>query len=234
MTSVTFLFKNGRKLKKCLTLFFFVYIKGKKNNKSYSERIRERVEYMASAKVNKINGPQINAYIIIGDANMGKSSVIRHLYGAFRGMQNSGTVNWLNRNIQTILRKMIALVNGQNIEVCMHGTCALQEINIDRRSYEFGVSHLSPSVANVILALRLVDAKGRKNWNADDYIRFFQQRGWNIAKTAVLTSNQQYVQSNYYAAFFPNCLTVYSTKNGNPVCPTNAVAAIVRSHFGWV
>lgn len=186
---------------------------------------------MASAKITK---PQINAYIVIGDPNMGKSSVIRHLYGAFRGKQNSGIKNWVNHNVRAILRKMIALVNGRNIEVCVHGMCALQEIDIDKQSYEFGVSHLRPFVTNVIVALRLVDAKCRKNWDAIDYINYFQRHGWNIAKTVVLTSNQQHVQNNYYAALFPNCLTVYSTQNGNPVCPTNAVAANVRTHFGWV
>lgn len=179
---------------------------------------------------------RINAYIVIGNPNMGKSSVLRHLYGVPRGLQKSSANQWRNQTVTSIRRKMIALVTNQNIEVCMQGYCSLQEIDIDQFVYESGVSGMQPPVSNVIMALQLNDAKGRNGWNAVDYVRHFQNKGWNIAGIAVLDSNLQYVQNNYWATVFPkcNCLTVYSTPNGNPTRPTNAVASQVRNHFGWL
>ena len=57
--------------------------------------------------------PQINAYIVIGDPNMGKSSVLRHLYGVPRGLQKSSASQWINQTVASIRRKMIALVTNQ-------------------------------------------------------------------------------------------------------------------------
>lgn len=180
--------------------------------------------------------PQINAYIVIGDPNMGKSSVLRHLYGVPRGLQKSSASQWINQTVASIRRKMIALVTNQNIEVCMQGYCSLQEVDINQFVYESGVLGISPPVSNVIMALQLNDAKNRKGWDAVDYVKHFQNKGWNVVAIAVLDSNLLHVQSNYWKTIFPNCncLTVYSTLNGNPTCPTNAVASIVRNHFGWL
>lgn len=50
MISVTFLPRNGRKTKKCLTLFFFVYINGEKNNNSHFTGDAEKEIFMNRRK----------------------------------------------------------------------------------------------------------------------------------------------------------------------------------------
>ncbi len=202
---------------KCI-VFFYICV----TNLVVVENMIKKVNALKTTS--KFFPQKLNAYIVIGDPNMGKSSVLRHLYGSNKGY--SITANKMKR-------KMIMLANNIPVEVCLLGYCSLQEASITPAAYFNAVSSISPAISNVVMALQLYDAKNRKGWDASDYIGYFTQNGWNIAAVAVLDTN---VNNNYGIApyLFPNSKTVYSTLKGNPVCPTNAVAADVRKHFGWV
>ena len=195
-----------------------------------------RIMEKSTRKVNKPNNLSINAYIVIGDANMGKSSTLRHLIGITKGcpFYKKGT-NIFNNKIP---QKWIRLVNGKDILVGMQGYSSLQERLTLVRAVDYVrfIQQLNPSVSNILLSLQLIPQNKTRRWaSAQRYVSYFQRSGWNVM-TVVLTTNRTYVQNNYYAGIFPNtnCLTVYSTRNGNPVYPTNVVASDVRRHFGWV
>ncbi|MBR4008979.1 hypothetical protein [Fibrobacter sp.] len=173
---------------------------------------------------------KLHAYIVIGDPNIGKSSTVRHLMGLTKGCPFFTKQGKMRK---TIPQKWIRLVNGNHILVGMQGYCSLQELKnpVSAAFFVRFIQQLSPAVPNIILTLQL-NPKGKQS--AQSYVQYFQNF-WNVT-TVVLDSNIANVQNNSWARVFygTNCRTIYSTRRGNPVYPTNLVAADVRTHFGWV
>ena len=189
---------------------------------------REKAIKAGDANV-KQKKQKLHAYIVIGDPNIGKSSTVRHLMGLTKGCPFFTKQGKMRK---TIPQKWIRLVNGNHILVGMQGYCSLQELKnpVSAAFFVRFIQQLSPAVPNIILTLQLNPPNGQPS--AQSYVQHFLHF-WDVT-TVVLDSNMANVRSNYWAQFFPNCRTVFSTRNGNPVYPTNLVAADVRKHFGWV
>ena len=147
----------------------------------------------------------MDAYVIIGEPNARKSSVLRSLTGCYR------------RNV-----KDIRLSNGKQIRIYARST-SLQEI--PKTAQEFIAETNKRGCSSVIFCLRSQanPENSVKYPDASAYLFSFKEAGWNIVKVAVLgtdTASPPYPQQK----FFPN-----STKD-----PINQTAKAVRSHFEWI
>ena len=166
---------------------------------------------------------RLNLYIIVGDTNTGKTTVLRHLMAFARS--HSITSNSINvRTIKT--------THGNNIDVGIQSDSALQEQNVFYTRFESYINGLNKKPANVIITLREKGGKkGKKKtgWDAIDYINYFSQKNWNIIAVAALDSSgrKNYGHSN------PVWKSIQTINNGVYI-PTNKVASDVRKHFGWV
>lgn len=152
----------------------------------------------------------MDVYLIIGDANTGKSSLIRCLTGCAQ----YGTGNF-------------ALTNGTTISTYVV-ISSLQESAISPSSFIQDVQdalkdgRIDPKLeAAVLVPLREDSVNDYPA--ASQYITEFENAGWTIVKTALLDS--QTPTSNY-----PHCQGVTDVMSK----PINVSAAAVRQHFGWI
>ncbi len=165
----------------------------------------------------------MKVYLIIGDADMGKSSIMRHL------------VAFPNGNGKSIQTKNLATVQG-TIEISFYGYQALQEhgtlplafINLINNRFKNNLPD------NLILAFRLSATKKSSKVpacpNADTYIQAFINAGWTIFKSVVLDDSGKATYPNHWNA---KSILSRPPKPQNPI-PTNQVAADIRKYFGWV
>lgn len=164
----------------------------------------------------------MKVYLVIGDADMGKSSVLRHL------------VAFPNGTGKSIRTKVLDTVQGA-IQICFYGYEALQEHGTLPQEFITLINNQSKKNLpdNLILALRLSATKKTSKVqacpDADAYIRTFLQNGWNI-QSVVLDDSGKATFPNHW-----NAKSVLSRppKPQNPI-PTNQVAADIRKYFGWV
>jgi hypothetical protein len=147
----------------------------------------------------------LDAYIVIGNPNTRKSSLVRSLSGCF------------NRSVRDILP-----ADGSHALRVYARTGALQETRtgIDDFIAEAGRSRcgtvlccLWPS-AHPIVPEQCPDALS--------YIEGFKAAGWRIVAIAVLGQNGGEVRSPKLRQF-----------TQAPTDPINATARAVRAHFGW-
>ena len=163
----------------------------------------------------------IDAYIIVGEPNMGKSSVARHLYGATKGPYNKRS------NIRI---KNIRLNNGNVIAVGLQGYQSLQEAWISPTAFVNYLKGLK-NVPDAILFTLQLNPRPKLYANATQY--FSALRGViNVVATAVLDTNANAVYR------FPNCRIFLSNPNGvpvagNPLVTTNELARDIRHFFQW-
>lgn len=146
----------------------------------------------------------MDAYLIVGDANTRKSSVLRSLTGCF------------NRSNREIL-----LVNQQQIDVYAR-VSSLQESKTTPA--DFIAEATATGQSTVVFCL----------WpgpNPDDpvsypdaaaYVFAFQAAGWQFQASAVLGSTP-FRPATPRVQVFPN----------TPAQPINVGAQAVRTHFGW-
>lgn len=146
----------------------------------------------------------MDAYVIIGDANTRKSSVLRSLTGCF---------NRSNRDIQ--------LLSGSNLQIYAR-VSSLQESKTEPN--DFIREAVATGQSSVVFCL----------WphaNPDDpslypaanvYIAEFVKFGWLFQASAVLGSSN-FAPATPRPAHFPSV----------PSQPINVAAQAVRLHFGW-
>ncbi len=164
----------------------------------------------------------MKVYLIIGDADMGKSSVMRHLVAFPKG------------NGKSIRTKVLDTVQGA-IQISFYGYQALQEhgtlpqkfINLINRQFKGNLPD------NLILALRLSATKKTSKVkacpDADTYIQAFINAGWTIFKSVVLDDSGTATYPNHW-----NAKSILSRPQQVAPIPTNKVANDVRKYFGWV
>lgn len=146
----------------------------------------------------------MNAYVIIGDANTRKSSILRCLTGCF------------NRSDRDIL-----LSSGRQIRVYAR-VSSLQESKTTPQDFLKEVRLRGCS--DVVFCLwpdANPKAPGRFP-DSDSYIKFFRQAGWVFKGAAILGNTR-------IAPGVKNVCRVPSVRTQ----PINVSAQLVRTQFGW-
>ncbi len=147
----------------------------------------------------------MDAYIIIGNPNTRKASVLRSLTGCF------------NRSVRDIqpLGGRPTLRLYARVGALQDSRCAPADFVAEatRMRCEAVLCCLAPT-AHPDHAERLPDAQA--------YVAAFKAAGWRIRSIAVLGQNGGGVRS-------PNLLQFPQA----PVAPINQTARAVRNHFGW-
>ncbi len=166
----------------------------------------------------------MKVYLVIGDPNMGKTSVMRHLVAFTKGTRKS------------LLTKKLRVkhVNATiDIDISFYSYQALQESGICPQKFIQFVKKQPKQPSNLILALRLKKTKANKNYpacpDADAYIQAFIKAGWTISKSVVLDDSG----NAKYPARWKARSVLSRPAQGNPT-PTNQLAANTRNHFGWM
>ena len=172
-----------------------------------------RIKYICKGDFRVINNPELgNVYIIIGEADVKKSSVIRCLTGLYR------------EGIYKIKHS-----NGTIIDTFIK-TSSLQELGLTEIEFVNKVTnHAKSKHIDVLISLRInsmVHPGSKRHMNsAEDYINYFNKSGWDISKIVCF---QDVNNSLSLGSIIPT-LTLRITKNQ----PSNEIAAIVRNHFQW-
>lgn len=146
----------------------------------------------------------MDAYIIIGEHDAGKSSVTRCLSGSAR-----------NRT------RLIATLSG-NVKVYVH-LVSLQEEKTTPSEFEDKVNQ--EDCEAVLFSLRPGGARGCPD--ADTYLQHFIGLGWHIVRVACLGIPVSRLTTSLPSGTILPFPTVDPT-------PVNDVAAQVRTHFSWV
>ena len=147
----------------------------------------------------------MNAYLIIGETNTRKSSLLRSLTGCF---------NRSDRDIQ--------LADGTTIRIYAR-VSSLQESKITAKDFLAEVA--ARGCGNVIFCL-LPDPNPLFPMlypDADMYITAFEEAGWSFVKTAVVGTHP-ITPGLPYVARFPRAASL----------PINLLAKNIRTHFEWV
>lgn len=147
----------------------------------------------------------MDAYIVIGNPNTRKSSVVRSLTGCF------------NRSIRDIL------LQGAKVPVRMYArTGALQET---KTSPEDILAEVAKARCAAILCCLAPSAHPNHPSlypDAQAYVACFKAAGWRVRSIAVLGQNGGGLRSPNLRQF-PQATTA----------PINVTAHAVRAHFGW-
>ena len=164
----------------------------------------------------------MKVYLVIGDADMGKSSVLRHL------------VAFSNGNGKSIRTKTLATTHGA-IEIGFYGYQALQEHGtLPREFIDLVNDQFKKDLPeNLILALRLNATKKTSKVqacpDADAYIRAFIKEGWTIFQSFVLDGSGKATYPKHW-----NAQSILSRPAQGKAVPTNQMAANIRNPLGWI
>lgn len=153
----------------------------------------------------------MDVYLIIGEANTGKSSLMRCLTGASMGTR-------ADRGECVRLK----LLDGRVINVYIDITAA-QEIHFTPEMVIEKVKERTPDADAVMITLR--ENASNNCPNAVEYIKAFKKANWIIKKTVLLDID--FVKDMYGE---PLCLCGVS----NPSNPLNRSAQRVRTYFEFV
>lgn len=163
----------------------------------------------------------MNMYVIIGEANTGKTTVLRHLMAFAHNCPITST---------DINVRKIRTATGVDIDVGMQSYSALQEENVSCTDFTNYINKLTKRPDNIIVALREKGCKRgpkKTGWNASDYIAHFTSAGWNVASIVVLDNSG----IKKYAS--PNWQSIQSINNGIYIA-SNKVADDVSKYFNWI
>lgn len=147
----------------------------------------------------------MDAYVIIGNANTRKSSVLRSLTGCF---------NRSNRDIQ--------LLSKINLRIYAR-VSSLQESKIEPKDFIKEVVATGQSSVVFCLWPHANAYDPARYPAADVYIAEFAKAGWVFQASAVLGAST-FAPATPRPAHFPNA----------PSQPINVAAQAVRLHFGWL
>jgi len=153
----------------------------------------------------------MDAYVIIGERESGKSSVARSLTGS--GWSSAGRKQ----------ARLIATITV-NIKVFVYPT-SLQEKKIKPEDFLDLVKEQEGCEA-AMFSLRPRSGNGCDD--ADTYLRYFIGQGWNIVRVACLGTPVSQIATD-----LPN-RTIRGFPRITHTTPVNEVAAQVRSYFEWV
>jgi GTPase SAR1 family protein len=152
----------------------------------------------------------MDAYIIVGKASVGKSSLVR----ALTGIRNAD-------------KRLMAKPSAPNFTLWAKDS-SLQEARINPQSFIAEVTFQNVDAALCTLWPRSCRSKGIVYPDAARYIRVFQTAGWNIQPVILLDNG-----SSTFSVSFPG--TVLSSRFSNVrTNPFNSFAALIRAHWGWI
>jgi hypothetical protein len=147
----------------------------------------------------------MDAYIVIGNPNTRKASLVRSLTGCF------------NRSVRDIQP-----LGGKPLLRLYARVGALQDGKTGPGDF---IAEAGRARCNAVLCCLAPGANldhAERYPDAQTYLAAFKQTGWRIRAIAVLGQNGGGVRS-------PNLLTFPQA----PVAPINHTARAVRAHFGW-
>lgn len=148
----------------------------------------------------------MDLYLIIGNANTRRASVVRSLTGCF------------NRSVRDI-----ALVSGRATLRLYARVGSLQETRTGPDDLASEVQAARCSAVLCCVSPQASISAAQHCPAAPDYLVHFQSLGWRIRGIAVLGQNGGGVKSPMLKQF-PQSGTA----------PINVTAAAVRRHFGWI
>lgn len=149
----------------------------------------------------------MDAYVIVGEENSGKSSVTRCLTGS--GQSRT---------------RLIATVSV-NIKVYVH-LMSLHEDKKHKKTPSDFELRVGQEDCDAVL-FSLWPHSGNRCPDADTYLRYFVDAGWNIVRVACLG-----IPVSRIATLLPSG-SILSFPTVKPT-PVNEVAAQVRRHFDWL
>ena len=147
----------------------------------------------------------MDAYIVIGNPNTRKASLVRSLTGCF------------NRSVRDILP-----LGGKPLLRLYARVGALQDGKCGPGDF---IAEAARARCNAVLCCLAPGANpdhADRYPDAQAYLAAFKQAGWRVRAIAVLGQNGGGVRS-------PSLLTFPQA----PVAPINHTARAVRAHFGW-
>lgn len=148
----------------------------------------------------------MDAYIIIGNANTRKASLVRSLTGCF------------NRSVRDI-----QLQSGKKAQRFYARVGTLQETRTTAEQYVAEVSKARCEAVLFCLSPGPNKTDLLEYPDAEAYVAALREQGWHIKGVAVLGQNSGGVRA-------PN-LRQYTQA---PAAPVNVTAKDVRAQFGWV
>ena len=161
----------------------------------------------------------MNVYLIIGDANMGKTSVVRKLSGFYEKFET------LEEHKLNDLRFNVTTLSGEKRSVLLQTYDSLQELLITPEEIYELISKKKVPPQNILVCLRRkgTTIKKHKLPNAITYLEYFRNKGWNIEKVAFMSLEEgksfPYEQSK----------TIVNDRK----TPIDKLAELVKKHFGW-
>lgn len=163
------------------------------------------------------NKTPINVYIILGEANMKKSSVIRCL----SGIHNQGVykIKHMNGNIQDTFIMVSSLQEtGKGFTPSEFEEYVTNKIKI-KKHYD-----------DILICLRIKEyfnPRGKRSLQkAEEYINHFSNIGWNIIKIVELKDSNKIIPIGNMSS----TLIIKDTKQKT----ANDIASNVRNHFNWI
>lgn len=154
-----------------------------------------------------------NVYVILGEANMRKSSTMRCLSGVDR--KNVYKIQHANGNIRDTFVQITSLQEAD----CTESEFVTYVTQNVKKPYE-----------DIFICLRinnLIHPKTKRQLNrAEDYINHFKNIKWNIVAIVDFQDANNTVQLGNITS----TLTLTDTHKD----PANYTASIVKNHFNWI
>jgi len=148
----------------------------------------------------------MDAYIVIGNPNTRKSSLVRSLTGCF------------NRSIRDVLRV------GDKTALRLYARVGcLQDTKTSPEAFVAEVQRARCAAVLCCLAPSAHSVEAEAFPDAQAYLSYFTGQGWTVRAIAVLGQNGGEVRSPQLRQF-PQA----------PTAPINLTAQAVRAHFGWL
>jgi energy-coupling factor transporter ATP-binding protein EcfA2 len=161
----------------------------------------------------------MDAYVIIGENDSGKSSVTRCLTGSGSGK---------------IRTRPIAKGSDTTIDVYVHLSSLQEDYKRIKDPADF-VRQVNQEECDAVLFSLWPHCRGggNKRPDADAYLRHFVDvAGWKIVKVACLGDSASSI--NVVPKSVIDSFPKVTPPQAKPPMPANKVAARVREHFGWV
>ena len=161
----------------------------------------------------------MNAYVIIGENNSGKSSITRCLTGSGSGKTRT---------------RAIATVSDTIINVYVHLSSLQEDYKRIKNPADF-VSQVGQEKCDAVLFSLWPHDRGgdNKRPDADAYLRHFEDvADWNIVKVACLGDSASRIATSFREGV-SDTFPIVTPPETNPAMPANKVSALVSRHFGW-
>lgn len=154
-----------------------------------------------------------NVYVILGEANMKKSSTMRCLSGVDR--KNVYKIQHTSGDIRDTFVRITSLQEGD---------CTESEF------ITYVTEKLKKPYDDIFISLRingLIHPKSKRKLNrAEDYINYFKNIGWNIVRIIDFQDGNNIISIGNIST----SQTLINTHKD----PANYTASIVRNHFNWI